>query len=85
MAMPQCRINVECYAGARADERPRRILIEGREFRVTRLISESVDESADSRERIHRYRVLTDAGIVFEVVHKSDGWYLDSESLAGCD
>jgi hypothetical protein len=77
--MSRSRIDVECYAGARVYERPRRLFIEGREFRVMRLISESIEESADTNERTHRYKVLIEDGVVLEVLHKENGWSLDSE------
>ena len=72
-------IRVECYAGARADERPRRISFDGREHVVDRLLSESIDESVSSRGQTRRYRVLTDEGLVLELVRSSDGsWHLVS-------
>ena len=80
--MSRSRITVQCYAGSRADECPRRITIQGREHFLTRLVSESVEESAEARERIHRYKVVTDAGIIFEILRKNDGWYLDAEPPA---
>lgn len=76
--MSRNRIAVQCYAGARADERPRRIIIHGREHLVTRLIGESVEESVDARVRIRRYKVVTDAGAVLELLHSGDDWYLES-------
>ena len=76
--MSRDRIIVQCYAGARGDEHPRRVIINGREHLVTRLIEESVEESVDTRVRTHRYKVLTDAGTVLEVLHADDGWYLES-------
>jgi hypothetical protein len=72
------RISVECYAGARADECPRRIIIHGREHLIARLLRESVEESAGARVRTHCYRVLTDAGVVLEILHTGDDWYLQS-------
>jgi hypothetical protein len=74
----QIRIAVQCYAGARADECPRRIVIDGREHLVARLIRESVEESVGARVRTHRYKVLTDAGEVLEILHTGDHWYLQS-------
>lgn len=73
------RISVECYAGARADERPRRIRIGGREHLVARLLGESVEETVSGKARTRRFKVLTAEGLVFEVLHASDGdWYLQS-------
>lgn len=73
-------IRVECYAGGRADERPRRILIGGRQHVVARLLCESVKESLVEKERTHRYVILTNEGLVLEILRNSDGaWYLQSE------
>ena len=72
------RIEVECYAGGRADERPRRVIIGGREHRVARLLSASIEESAGSRDRLHRFRVLTEDGKVLVLLRDEDGeWYLE--------
>lgn len=46
---------------------------------MVRLISESIEESADTNERTHRYTVLIEDDVVLEILHKEDGWYLDSE------
>jgi len=75
------RISVECYAGARADERPRRIMIGGREHHVARLLGESVEETASGKARTRRFKVLTGDGLVLEILHASDGdWYLQSRA-----
>ena len=74
------RITVECYAGHRADESPRRVTIDKREHQVARLLDESVEESAVTRERMHRYRILTVEGLVLEVLRGADDlWYLERE------
>lgn len=73
-------ITVECYAGARADERPIRVTIGGRQHLVARLLGESVEESLVTKEQTRRYRVLTNEGLVLEILRDGDGaWYLESE------
>lgn len=73
------RIRVECYAGGRADETPRRISFDGRQHVVARLLAESIEESAASNQQTRRYKVQTDEGLVLEVVRMSDGtWGLVS-------
>lgn len=70
-------VRVECYAGGRADETPRRIGFDGREHVVARLLGESVEVSLASNQQTRRYKVLTDEGLVLEVVRSSDGaWHL---------
>jgi hypothetical protein len=72
-------INIECYAGGRADETPRRISFGGREHVVARLLAESIEESLTSNQQTRRYKVLTNEGLVLEVVRSSDGaWRLVS-------
>jgi hypothetical protein len=72
-------IRVECYAGGRSDERPRRVIIENRVYVVARLLAESVEVSFITEAQTRRYKVLTDEGLVLEVVRSSDGaWRLVS-------
>lgn len=72
-------IRVECYAGGRDDETPRLISFGGREHRVARLLAESIEESVDSNKQTRRYKVLTDDGLVFELLRSHDGvWALES-------
>ena len=72
-------IEVECYAGSRADQTPRRVHIEGRSHMIRRLLGESIEESLDKRTRAHRYRLLTDEGLVLEIIRADGGkWFLKS-------
>jgi len=72
-------VRVECYAGSRADETPRRISFDGREHVVASLLAESIEESLASNQQTRRYKVLTNEGLVLEVVRSSDGaWRLVS-------
>ena len=72
-------VRVECYAGRRADESPRRIYFEGRAHLVARVLAESIEEPLASRQQVRRYKMLTEEGLVLEVVRESDGsWYLVS-------
>ena len=74
-------ITVECYAGSRADERPRRVIIDGREHVVARLLEETLDEGSDSKARRRRFKLLTDEGILLEVIRSGDGaWYMSPDS-----
>jgi hypothetical protein len=74
-------VRVECYAGGRADETPRRITVDGREHVVARLLAESVEELSGSNKHTRRYKVQTEDGLVLEVVHTSDdGWRLASQT-----
>ena len=79
MVMKSERVEVECYSGGRADERPRSVMIGGSRHTVARLLSESIEESAEKRDRTHRYRILTDDGLVVELVRTADRrWFLSN-------
>ena len=72
-------VRVECYVGGRAEQTPRRIGLDGHEHVVARLLEESVEESLASNQQSRRYKVLTEEGLVLEVVRSSDGaWRLVS-------
>ena len=78
--MKRRQVQVDCYAGSRADERPRRVREGDREHIVARLLGSSVEESLASKEQVRRYRVLTDEGLTLDLTRASDGnWYLESE------
>ena len=46
---------------------------------MARLLGESVEETLGSNQQTRRYKVLTEEGLVLEVVRSSDGaWHLVS-------
>jgi hypothetical protein len=67
-------IRVECYAGYRADERPLRFVLRGREFQV-----EQVDGQWYAPSAIY-FRVLADDGNYYVLRHDEvqDAWTLDA-------
>src|SRR5262245_27294801 len=70
-------IDVECYSGGRSDERPRQLKIRGTVLIVARLLSQSIEENAESKQRRHRYRVLTTEGHTLDLFRDhNDRWYL---------
>ena len=55
-------------------------MIARRQHGVARLLSESVEQLLGDREQTRSYKVLTDDGLVLEILRKRDGtWYLRSE------
>ena len=72
------QIQVECYAGGRADEHPRRVVIDGCEHIIARVLKSSVEESIASKERIRRFTVLTEEGIRLKIFQSADEWYLET-------
>ena len=78
--MPLRPITVESYAGARADETPRLVTIDGRRLVIVRLLNESVEESLVTNTQTRRFRVVTAEGRILDILRQSDGaWYLQSE------
>jgi hypothetical protein len=72
-------VEVEFYSGRRADETPRRIILNDAVHVVARLLSESVEQSASTKQETRRYKVLTDQGEVLEIVRSPEGtWRLVS-------
>jgi hypothetical protein len=78
--MKRLAIEVECYAGSRADERPRRVLIEGHSYRVARLLSSSIERSLATTSQVRRFRVVTEDGLQLDIIRTADGdWFLEGE------
>ena len=76
-------VQVDCYEGSRADERPRRVISGSKKHIRVRLLNSSVEESLASKSRTRRYSVLTDEGLLLDLVLASDGrWYLERERSA---
>ncbi|HLG15247.1 MAG TPA: hypothetical protein VJH03_12190 [Blastocatellia bacterium] len=74
------RVQVECYAGSRADEYPRRVIDGARAYTVARLLGSSIKEAAGSNDRSCHFTLLTEDGVILNVVKSSDDqWHLDSE------
>jgi hypothetical protein len=73
------QVEVECYSGSRAEERPRRVTIDGRRHSVARLLSQSTEQAVESGELISRYKVITEEFLIIELIRTSGGiWYLVS-------
>ena len=67
-------IHVECYAGYRADERPTRFILRGREFLI-----EQVDDQWYSPDATY-FRVRANDGNYYVLRHDEgqDAWSLDA-------
>jgi hypothetical protein len=76
--MPLTPVLVECYAGSKAFERPRRILIDGLSHEVIRAAPLSVEEDAASRLLRHRFEVLIQDGRRFVLIRQGDQWFLET-------
>jgi len=71
-------IRVECYAGHRADERPLRFVLRGRQFEVSELDGRWYSPDASF------FRVLADDGNFYVLRHDEaqDRWTLDGFRVA---
>ena len=79
--MKRLAIEVECYAGSRADERPRRVVIEGRQHTVARLLSSTVEQSLATTAPLRRFRVVTEDGLPLDIIRTADGeWFLERKT-----
>ena len=79
--MKRLPVQVECYAGSRADERPRRVYIEGRRHTVARLLSSSTEQAQAATVRVRRFRVVTEDGWRLDLVRTAEGdWFLERKA-----
>ena len=77
--MKRLAIEVECYAGSRADERPRRVFVNGHEHRVARLRSSSIEQPLATTAILRRFRVITEAGLQLDLIRTADGdWFIET-------
>jgi len=76
--MPLSRVLVECYAGSKAFERPRRIVIDSVVHEAVEATALSVEEEVASRVRRHRFEVLIDDGRKLLLVRQGDQWFLET-------
>jgi hypothetical protein len=78
--MKRLPVKVECYAGNRADERPRRIRVEGRDYIIARLLSSSIEQSLNAKAPVRRFRVATEDNWQLDLTCTADGeWFLEGE------
>jgi hypothetical protein len=71
-------VSVECYAGSKAFERPRRILVGGSIIELIRTAAFSVEEDAASRHRRYRFEVLTEDGRKIILIRDCDQWFIET-------
>jgi hypothetical protein len=76
--MPLISVVVECYAGSKAFERPRRILLGELVHEITETIASSVHEDAASRQRCHRFEVLIADGRRLSLMRLGDQWFMET-------
>ena len=72
-------IEVVCYAGYRAEEKPLKFTFKGREFHIQKIPDRSVEESFADRHTVYRFRVLCTSGETFSLLFdlQEDQWFLE--------
>ncbi len=72
------QIKVECYAGAKADETPRRFDLEGRTIEVDEVLDQWYQvESKPEWPRVDYFKILAADGTAYLLKHdlESDEWF----------
>ncbi len=75
-------IQVECYAGAKADETPRRFTLQGRTIGVNEVLDRWYQiESRPEWPRADYFKVRDDDGFEYLLKHdlESDQWFLGKQ------
>jgi hypothetical protein len=73
------QIEVVCYAGYRAGEKPLTFTYKNREFNIKKILDRSVEESFADRDTVYRFRVLCADGETFSLLFdpRADQWFLE--------
>jgi hypothetical protein len=66
--------NVRFYSGAKGDEKPVSILVDGEEKMIVHIYEEAVEEDVSTGERTRRFKVRTEDGASFAVRQMGKGW-----------
>ena len=62
------------YSGARGDERPFSILVDGREKMIVHIYEQALEEDKSTGRRTRRFKVRTEDGVSFVVRQVGEGW-----------
>ena len=63
--MKAMKLTVECYSGRKADERPVRLFLDGREYRVEAVLDQWYEPESIS------YKVRADDGNLYIIRHRT--------------
>lgn len=63
------KIDVICYAGYRADERPVSFIYRDKELKIEKIMDRSIEESVTDGERTYRFRVLCADSREYRLTH----------------
>jgi hypothetical protein len=72
------KIDVVCYAGYKAEERPRSFLLEGARVEVASIVREWVEEGPGDRKRKRFFKVRGSDGFMYALYYDEgvSAWFL---------
>lgn len=72
-------IDVVCYAGYRAEEKPLSFTFQDREFNIKKILDRSIEESFANRDTVYRFRVMCITSEIFSLlfIPQEDQWFLE--------
>jgi hypothetical protein len=78
--MPQ-KIDVVCYAGYKANEKPMKFIFENKEFHIKKILDRSIRESLTERDRVYRFKVLCTDNKTYSIFYNSrmEQWFLEEK------
>lgn len=75
----QYKIDVDCYSGYRANERPLKFIYHNYEFQIKKILRRSIEEALTDRDTIYRFQVLCTDNKKYSLLYNYDfdEWYLE--------
>lgn len=72
-------IDVVCYAGYRAEEKPLTFTYKNRGFNIKKILDRSIEESFADRDTVYRFRVLCVTNETFSLLFdpQENQWFLE--------
>jgi hypothetical protein len=80
----QHKIDVVCYSGYRANERPLKFTYQNNEFKIKKILDRSMDETLSDGERVYRFKVLCTDNKTYSLIYNCDMdlWFLGTSFAA---
>ncbi len=77
----QEKIDVVCYSGYRANERPLKFTFQNKKFQIEKILNRSIEEPLTERERLYRFQVRCTDNKIYSILYNShlDEWYIEEK------
>ena len=77
----QHKIDVVCYSGYRANERPLKFTFQNKKFQIKKILNHFIEEPITKRERLYRFQVRCTDKKTYSLLYNSDldEWYLEEK------